>query len=286
MEPSFTFFYIVEPPDYEIMACSLLASIRAHFPPSVRAIGYCPEHRMHELHPAVLRAHELMDAEIRPMKTEGMWDTPYPHGNKIIACLQPRDTAFSAFVDSDVLFLRENSIDNLVRPGQVACSVAASMRWADQSIWTDIYGAFGMEVPSERIALMRQRRPVFVPYYSSGFVIFPEGDNGHGRFADVWYDTARTIDRIETLEKRRPYLDQMSLPLAVRRAGYTVSPLPEEHHYILGGLLRNQPLPEDMDIFCIHYRDRRILSEVGLRKTAQEMLRSQTGERYVRRLAS
>ena len=87
--PRLTIFYIVEPPDYQIMACTLLASIRTHFGPDVAAIGYCPEHRMAELHPSIFKAHEIMGAEIRPMKTEGMWDEPYPHGNKIISALQP-----------------------------------------------------------------------------------------------------------------------------------------------------------------------------------------------------
>lgn len=104
--PTLTFAYIVEPPDYQIYACTLLASIRTQFGDDVHAIGYCPEHRMDELHPAVFKAHEIMGSEIRPMKTEGMWDEPYPHGNKIIAAMQPRDSEYSAFVDSDVLFLR------------------------------------------------------------------------------------------------------------------------------------------------------------------------------------
>ena len=38
--PRLTIFYIVEPPDYQIMACTLLASIRTHFGPDVAAIGY------------------------------------------------------------------------------------------------------------------------------------------------------------------------------------------------------------------------------------------------------
>ena len=196
--PRLTLFYIVEPPEYQIMACTLLASIRTHFGDDVAAIGYCPEHRMDELHPAVFKAHELMGAEIRPMKTEGMWDESYPHGNKIISALQPRDSAFSAFVDSDVLFLRPNSPDNLAREGAVSCSVAASMVWAKQTIWDDVYGAFGMPVPTERVRLMRQRHRS-IPYFSSGLVVFPEQAGPQGRFADIWYETARMIDRVETI---------------------------------------------------------------------------------------
>lgn len=282
--PRLTFTYIVEPPEYDILACSLLASIRTHFPKTVACIGYVPEHRMDEVHPSVFKAHEIMGAEIRPMKTEGVWDTPYPHGNKIIAAMQPRDSQYSAFVDSDVLFLRENSISNIAKAGHVSCSMAASMVWAEQSIWDDIYGAFDMPIPEERMTLMRRTRTPVIPYFSAGFVVFPEKETQNGRFPDVWYETARKIDTIETLEKRRPYLDQMSLPLAIKRAGLNWNVLPEEHHYILGGMMRGKPLPKDRDIYTIHYRQHKILREVGKMQYARKMLFQQTGKYFVRRL--
>jgi hypothetical protein len=282
--PELTFVYIVEPPEYQIYACSLLATIRSFFPDTVAAIGYCPEHRMGELHPAVIRAHEMLGAEVRPMKTEGMWDEAYPHGNKILAAMQARDSDFSAFVDSDVLFLRSNRVENLCRPGHVSCSAAASMQWAGQEVWDLIYGAFGMAIPEERIALMRQPGPPVIPYFSSGLVVFSEAEGPAGRFPDVWYETARRLDRVEELENRRPYLDQMTLPLAIQRAGLGWNVLPEEQHYILGGRLRGKGLPEDREIFTVHYRQPAVLRELGLQKFSQKVLSEQLGVRYIRRL--
>ncbi len=285
MPEDFTFIYIVEPPEYDILACYLLASIRTHFPETIRAIGYCPKHRMDEVHPAVFRAHEIMGAEIRPMKTTGMWDADYPHGNKILASLAPRDgTGMTAFVDSDVLFLRDNTLSAISRVNAVSCSVAASLIWADDSIWTDIYGAFDMPVPEERLHLMRRSSEPRVPYFSSGFVTFPEIAGPNGRFPDIWYDTARRIDRIGTLENRRPYLDQMSLPVAIRRSGFDWYQLPEEQHFILGGMLRGQPLPENRDIYTVHYRRNAVLREAGLHKVARAKFAALTGQKYVRRL--
>ncbi|MCB2134952.1 MAG: hypothetical protein KDE08_03245 [Rhodobacteraceae bacterium] len=282
--PELTFFYIVEPPDYQILACTLLASIRRHFPANVAAVGYCPEHRIDELHPAVFKAHEMMGAEIRPMKTEGMWDTPYPHGNKIVAALQPRDSKYSAFVDSDVLFLRANKPGNLATKGHVSCSMAASMLWAEQSVWDTIYGAFRMPIPKERYPLMRQKSGPVIPYFSSGLVVFPEEKGRGGRFPEVWYDTARILDRVDTLDKRRPYLDQMTLPVAIQRAGLKWNILPEEQHFIMGGKIRGKPLPSDRDIYTVHYRQTANLRKANLHKIAQATLAEKTGVTYVRRL--
>lgn len=282
--PVLTFAYIVEPEDYQIMACTLLASIRTYFGNTVQAVGYCPAHRIAEVHPAVFKAHQMMGAEIRPMTTLGMWDTDYPHGNKIIAAMQPRDTDFSAFIDSDVMFLRPNDPANLCRMGHVSCSVAASLRWAGQEVWETIYDVFDMPLPTERVRMMRQTGPEVMPYYSAGLVVFPEDGGPQGRFPDVWYDTARTLDRVETLENRRPYLDQMTLPLAITRAGLAWNQLPEEQHYILGGKLRGKGLPDDMEVFTVHYRNEWVLRELGLNKIGQKLLADRIGVRYVRRL--
>lgn len=280
-KPLLTFIYIVDLPDYQHMACFLLASIRTHFPPDVRVIGYCPEHKMAEIDPGVIRAHALMGAEIRPMRTEGRWDPAYPHGNKILAALDPRESEYSAFVDSDVLFLRPNTPEALISPGGVSCSVAASMQWGEQSVWDEIYAVFGMPVPTERVRLMRQSRGKVVPYFSSGLVVFPEGPVGGQRFANVWYETATEIDRKTDLPARRPYLDQMSLPVAIRRAGLEWNPLPEEQHYILGGKLRGEPLPTDREIFTIHYRGLKIIKELGLMPMVRGMLRRQAGSGWI-----
>lgn len=283
-KPLLTLIYIVEPPAYQRMACYLLASIREHFPPDVQVIGYCPEGKMADIDPGVIRAHEIMGAEIRPIRTEGRWDPAYPHGNKILAALEPRDSQYSAFVDSDVLFLRRNLPGALIRPGRVSCSVAASMQWGAQSVWDEIYGVFGMPVPTERVRLMRRSRHEVVPYFSSGLVAFPEGPVNGRRFADVWYETATEIDRKTDLPARRPYLDQMSLPVAIRRAGLEWNQLPEEQHFILGGLLRGEPLPEGREIFTVHYRGLKILKEVGLMQDARAMLERQAGSRWIRSL--
>ena len=279
--PLLTLIYIVDLPEYQYMACYLLASIREHFPADVQVIGYCPEHKLADIDPAVIRAHELMRAEIRPMRTEGRWDPAYPHGNKILAALEPRDCAYSAFIDSDVLFLRPNTPQALISPGKVSCALATSMLWGEQSVWDEIYGVFGMPVPEERVTLVRRSPGRVVPYFSSGLVVFPEGPIKDRRFADVWYDTATEIDRKTDLPARRPYLDQMSLPLAILRAGLEWSILPEEQHFILGGMLRGRPLPTDREIFTIHYRNKKIIRELGMMKEVRRMLQRQSGSRFI-----
>lgn len=286
MSPSLTLFFIVEPPSYQYLACYLAASIRNHMPPEVKIVGYCPEHRIGAVHPTVVETLRRMRCELRPMRTEGLFDPPYPHGNKIIACLQERDTDFSGFVDSDVLFLDENRVENLVADGAVSASPAASMRWAGEEIWPPIYGAFGLSVPTERILLMRDKRIPVPPYFSAGFVLFPERHrNAEGlSFAQTWHDTACRIDAIADLPGKRPYLDQMSLPVAIRRAGLRWNELPEEQHYIMGGSIRGRPLPTNRQIHIVHYRKWDVLKASGLGPQGYDELRRQVGTARVARI--
>lgn len=281
--PSLTLFFIVEPPSYQYLACYLAASIRNHLPADVELVGYCPAHRMSEVDPNVIETLRRMRCDVRSFSAENRFDPAYPHGNKLLACLEPRSTAFSGFVDSDVLFLQDNQIGNLISDGCVSASVAASMYWARQTIWDTIYSAFDMEIPDDRVTLMRDRRKPMIPYYSSGFVTFPEQyRTPEGlSFPQVWMETAQTIDGIEGLENKRPYLDQMSLPLAIQRAGLTWRELPEEQHFILGGQMRGQGLPADRKIYTVHYRKWDVLKESGLSEQGYDELRKQVGTRRV-----
>lgn len=283
VKPRLTLFFIVEPPIYQNLACYLAASIKEQFDEPITLIGYCPAHRYNELDPKVLGVLEKLGVEVRTFEAEGVFDPAYPHGNKILACLEERDTLYSGFVDSDVLFIKKNKIANILKPKKVSLTPAASMYWADRDLWPTIYSEFGMDVPEERIYLARQNGRPKVPYFSSGFFTFPEKPLPKigKRFAEVWMETAQKIDAIEGLENKRPYLDQMSLPVAIKRAGIDYNLMPEEQHFILGGSLRKEPFPEDRGIYTVHYRKWNILTENGLREVGKDALLKQAGVKKV-----
>ncbi len=283
---SLTLFFIVEPPSYQNMACYLAASIRRHMPDTVKLVGYCPAHRRDEVSPAVIECLHRMGCEVRTFDAEGRFDPDYPHGNKILACLEERDTEFSGFMDSDILLIRDTDPATLVRHGHVSASVAASMLWAPDDLWPTLYGAFGWEVPQERVMLMRDKRRAVVPYFSSGFVLFPEQHrNTKGqRFPEAWMEVAQHVDRSVDVENKRPYLDQMTLPLGIKQAELDYQILPEEQHFILGGKLRGKPMPQGRHIHLVHYRGWHVLTEVGLADHGYASLDKAVGVRRIAKI--
>jgi hypothetical protein len=278
-------FFIVEPPKYQNMACFLAASIRCQFEEKIDLVGYCPASSIGDMDDKALAIFKQLDVDIRPFDTQDRFDPPYPHGNKMLAALEPRETPFSAFMDSDMLFIGPNTSDAMLKPGHVSVARATSMYWSGQKIWDDIYAACDMEKPADRIWLSRQRRRKLMPYFNAGLIVFPEGPvapSGES-FPQVWNRVAQRLDKVD-LVKKRPYLDQMSLPLAIRAAGLDWNILPDEQHYILGGSLRGEPLPTDIEIKMIHYRNTKILREVGCLRLAKNMLEKTTGVRRLEKV--
>jgi len=284
MPPRLTVYFIVEPTAYEVMACYLAASLREQFGKTVALVGYCPAPKLPLVRADVRALLAKCDCDLRGFAVDGRFTPPYPHGNKLLATLEPRDSEFSCFMDSDVLCIRPNLVENIVKPGHVTLSKAASMNWAPQTIWDQIYATCGMELPTERFRLMKQKRGrERIPYFSSGLFSFPEQHRSpDGRsFPQVWMDIAQTIDADPEIPHKRPYLDQMSMPLAIRAAGLDWNILPDEQHFILGGRARGEPLPTDRDIFTLHYRRWEVLREVGQVRTARTYLEKHTGTRRI-----
>jgi hypothetical protein len=267
------------------MGCFLAASIRTQFNEPIKLVGYCPSSSIGDMDEKALGIYKKLDVDIRPFETEGRFEPAYPHGNKMLAALEPRDTPYSAFMDSDMLFIGQNTADQIYRKGHVSVAPATSMYWSGQKIWDEIYAACGMEKPDDRIWLARQRRRKLLPYFNAGLIVFPEGPvapTGE-TFAQIWMRLAQIIDKIDIV-KKRPYLDQMSLPLAIRAAGLNWNILPDEQHFILGGSLRGEPLPEDKNIKMIHYRNMEVLREVKCMRLAKDMLENTTGVRRISKL--
>ncbi len=280
MSPRLTVFFIVEPPDYQVMACYLAASLREQFGDTVALVGYCPEPKLDQVHVQVKSALAKLGCEVRPFAVEGRFGPPYPHGNKILAAMEPRDTEFSCFMDSDILCLKPNKVDNIIIQGCVSLTPAAWMGWGEDDTWQIIYDTVGIPLPDDRIRLMKQKKGAGkVPYFSSGLFSFPEQFRtpDDKSFPQVWYDVAQQVDANPAIEQKRPYLDQMTLPLAIQKAGLDWNLLPDTQHFILGGRSRGKPLPEDREIFTVHYRRWPVLKEAGLSGLGKKLLEKHVG---------
>jgi|GEM_PF-3309172 len=212
--------YVIDPPALTIEAILLSASVRRHMP-HIDLIAYCPAEKADTLPPQLREYLAATNTRLELMPTEGVFSTRYKQGNKLIACVQPRPHTFTIFLDTDTVIWQPFFAGDMVSAGMVSAAPEGRYTWGKpEGHWARAYGLFGMEVPEERVRLARTGT-LSPPYFNAGVVAFPNAPvAGFESFADCWLKTARELDRPEhEIPSRRPWLDQIALPVAIARAG-------------------------------------------------------------------
>jgi predicted ATPase len=93
-----------------------------------------------------------------------------------------------------------------------------------------------------------------LPYFNSGVIAVQKGLG----FADVWAECCRTIDAETSITNKRPWLDQIALPIAVAKLNLAYECLDERFNYPA----HLKPLPKSPDSskpFLCHYHSPSVL---------------------------
>jgi len=213
--------------------------------------------------------YEVCGVELRTLDEAPKWKKPYPHGNKMVAACDVRGTSHAIFLDTDMACTRSLAEFMDLAPDMVAAAPEGRPTWGGKNArWTRAYAHFDMDVPQERVRLLRGAKMEYVPYFNAGFVAFPEAKHPEDgkRFGEHWRDTALDFDLNCAIANKRPWLDQITLPLTMKRFGYKTRVLDELHNYSLShrGDYSNTP-----DAVILHYHRMRFLFQspqwVGLR---------------------
>ena len=224
-----TIFFVIDGPSLEAHAALLAATLLHHNGTAFRYIGYIPDRHAAALSPALAALTKRCGVELRSLPGSARpWAKPYPHGNKILAATDRRAAGHALFLDTDMLCLGPLDLTPLQSDRAIAVVPEGRRSWgSDLDRWQRVYTHFGLPLPEERIQLARNRNIMFVPYFNAGMILFPEAPLAENRrFADLWYDTALTIDHLVPVAKKRPWLDQIALPVTLKRfdIGFRIAP--------------------------------------------------------------
>ncbi|MCU4651402.1 hypothetical protein N8I71_01040 [Roseibacterium sp. SDUM158016] len=226
--------------------------------PAPHLYAYVTPGRMANVSPLTRDLYDACGVELRPLPPPPDWRAPYPHGNKMVAASDRRETSRAVFLDTDMVVLRPLLEMAQLPPDTVAAAPEGVPTWgADDDRWERAYAHFGLPMPEERVRLLRGRGREFVPYYNAGFVAFPDrAATGETRFADRWIETALAVDHDCPVGGKRPWLDQISLPLALARFGYRTEVLTHSWNY---ALTRRKDYSATPDAHVLHYHRYRFL---------------------------
>ena len=245
---SFAFFFVCQAGELEVKAALLAASLRRNLrvPGELVACVPEPEGRWGTVPPDTLALLGRLGVRIAPIRNEVADD--YPIGNKVSCLRVPSDADKLVFIDSDVLCVTEFrdeprfALPFHAKPADVAT-------FADRAAWKRAFRAAGVPFHDARIAASVYG-DLQLTYYNAGWIAVDRDlGPGAGAFGDAWLDACRRIDAAWRIPKKRPHLDQIALPIAVRKLGLTSDVLDNRYNFPA----HRVPLDGDRLPFFAHY---------------------------------
>lgn len=208
----------------EMQALLLAASLRlAH--PQLRLIAAVPD----ALPPATTAGLQRLGVTCLPIENPVAAD--YPIGHKVAALAAGAEgPGLRLFLDSDMLCLRPLDVAALGAPG-LAAKPADLARFGDvdfarSELWQRLYARCGLPMPAACVAATVSGT-LMPPYFNAGFI----ATTAPAALAPRWAELCRRIDTMQDVMPRRPWLDQLALPLAAATLGLEMRCLGERWNY-------------------------------------------------------
>lgn len=151
----------------------------------------------------------------------------YLIGNKL-KCLDLSNNNQRLFFDTDILCTQKITLPNLYN-NQIAVKPAdrKTYQWTNEQ-WDYAYQKYaGHLLRDEDIIFSSVFKEPMLPYFNAGVIYV----NGCYDFANTWSEIAKKIDTDKTLTEKRPWLDQLALPLAIKKSRLDTMLLSEQHNF-------------------------------------------------------
>ncbi|WP_099823242.1 hypothetical protein [Oceaniglobus indicus] len=234
MSADLSAFFVVEGPHLEAQGLLLASSLRGHTGDDYTLIAYRPDGPDAPAMPRVTaEAFAHLGVDLRPLAVDrSFWKKPYPHGNKLFACAAPRATSRHVFLDTDMVCVAPLDLERRITPTAVSLVPDGTPGWGKgNDRWDRVYGHFDLALPTDRVRLTRRRRVSYLPYFNAGLIGFHSDPGASKPFAQLWLATAREIDWNVSVAKKRPWLDQIALPVTLKRFGLAYDVLPDVYNF-------------------------------------------------------
>lgn len=212
--------FVLEGEHLEAQAALLAPTLSAHLDETYQKIAYVPEYYIPKIDGLIRHLFDIVNVKIEPLPTQNTsWRIPYPHGNKILACAAKRNSKVTVFLDTDTVLMRPPQFSKLVDEVTVGVVPEGTPTWGRQeNRWARAYDFFELPLPTERVQLVRRGRIEYLPYFNAGMVAFKDGPLLEGKnFGQLWLETALEFDHKAPIGGKRPWLDQITLPLTLNR---------------------------------------------------------------------
>lgn len=234
----YCFVFICQQGELEIKSVLLAASLKRYT--SHECIAAIPQPWERWGSPSAETLDFLAQLGVRTVFIENKINDDYPIGNKV-SCLGISTNADKLiFLDSDILCLRPFSGDKRFSDFDFNAKPADLATYSD---WSPVYETFNLNLPERRV-LSTVSGELMLPYFNAGFIAV----SSKIAFAETWGNVCRTIDANPKVTQKRPWLDQIALPITVEQLNMSSDCLDERFNFPA----HLKPLSSELPFFC-HY---------------------------------
>lgn len=223
----FCFVFNLDAGELERQACLLAASLRRHASGEPELVAAVPRSKGSPdgfLQAETLRLLDRLD--VRIVAIDNPIDESYPIGYKLSCLDVATDADQIVFLDSDIIACRDFDPPGLFPAGFAAAPENWDTYPQNDALWRLIYRTCGQKAPDWRMEATHTGQVIW-PYYNAGVVSVPANSG----FGALWSRFAKRIDRNPLIPRKRPWLDQIALPVAAQAAGLPRSALSREAHF-------------------------------------------------------
>jgi len=239
----YAIIFVCQAGELEIKSLLLAASLTRYLTGDYELIAAVPQFPIHYCQLTDETQTLLHTLGIRQVPITNPINDDYPIGHKV-AALGVQTTAEQViFLDSDILCLRPLAPDLLFNAAVNAKPADLVSFGRDIAIWQAVYQLFDLPLPTRRM-LASVSGELMLPYFNAGVIAV---NNGLA-FAEKWQASCLAIDAAPTIPNKRPWLDQIALPIAIAQLELAVHCLDERFNYPA----HLKPLPDALPWLC-HY---------------------------------
>lgn len=151
----------------------------------------------------------------------------YMIGNKL-ECLDCNSHPYRIFLDTDMLCCGSLKFPE-IEDGSVALKPADRNTCAwDEDMWSLAYKKYTESVlEQEDYVISTAFREKMRPYFNAGMIAIKQVEG----FSSTWIEIAKKLDKDTDFTQKRPWLDQLALPLAIKKRGLRVTCLTEYYNF-------------------------------------------------------
>ena len=241
----FCFVFICQKGELEIKSMLLAASLVENLQCNYELVAAIPQPESHW--GKISNSTEKLIAKlgIRAVKIQNQVNSDYPIGNKVSCLGINTDANKIVFLDSDILCLRKFNPENYLK-NQFNAKPADLQTFNN---WKPVYDLFNMDLPKDRVVTTSSKQEMY-PYFNAGVIAI---DNNK-QFSNEWISCCKRIDKSEDIINKRPWLDQIGLPIAIKKLNWNYGVLDERFNFPA----HIKKLPVETPFLC-HYHFPKII---------------------------